>query len=199
MIDSLADVPRETIDRLHRYQQLLVEENKRQNLVSVATIPDLWNRHISDSAQLERLAPSVLSWADIGSGAGLPGIVIACLTDHPVTLVEPRRLRADFLATVVTDLGLSHVKILRAKAERATGSFDAITARAVAPLARLLTMCVHLSHRGTVWVLPKGKTAISELAEARLSWHCDAREVPSVTDPAATILVLTHVEAKRRP
>jgi 16S rRNA (guanine527-N7)-methyltransferase len=197
--DPLADVPRETIQRLDHFKELLVAENTRQNLVSTSTIEHLWQRHIIDSAQLVHLAKVDGAWADIGSGAGLPGIVIACLMDQPITLIEPRRLRAEFLHHVVAELSLSHVLIHCAKAERVEGTFDIIAARAVARLDRLLTIAAHLSHRGTHWVLPKGKSAKSELAEARLNWHCDAREVPSLTDPEATILILTNVEAKRRP
>jgi 16S rRNA (guanine527-N7)-methyltransferase len=200
MTDPLADVPRETIARLEHFQRLLAAENERQNLISRSPHGGVWERHILDSAQLAPLANrNGGSWADIGSGAGLPGVVVACLVQGPVTLVEPRRLRAEFLALVVAELGLSNVRIERVRAERVSGKFDTITARAVASLDRLLGMCAHLSHRGTHWVLPKGKSGKSELAEARRNWHCEATEVPSLTDPEATILVLTNVEAKRRP
>lgn len=199
MIDPLGDVSRETIERLKQFQQLLTAGNARQNLVGRSTIGSLWERHILDSAQLARLGGQDGAWADIGSGAGLPGIVVACLTDSPVTLVEPRRLRADFLAHAVAELGLTNVQIQCSKAERVTGTFDLITARAVASLDRLLAMTAHLSHPGTRWVLPKGKSAKSELAEARLNWQCEAREIASLTDPEATILILTNLEAKRRP
>lgn len=196
-MDLLADVSRETIAKLEHYQQLLIDENTRQNLVSAASLQTVWERHILDSAQLAGLGQDG-SWADIGSGAGLPGIVIACLLGGPMSLIEPRRLRADFLRHAVSELGLKNIGIHCAKVERVTGVYDVITARAVAPLGRLLAMAAHLSHRGTRWVLPKGKSAKSELAEARLSWHCEALEVPSLTDPDATILILTNVEAKRR-
>ena len=199
MIGPLDDVSRETIQRLEQFQQLLLAENARQNLVGRSTLDTTWHRHILDSAQLARLGTDHGAWADIGSGAGLPGIVIACLIDAPVTLIEPRRLRADFLIHVVAELRLANVGIRCAKAERVTGTFDVLTARAVASLDKLLNIAAHLSHRGTRWVLPKGKSAKSELAEARVNWHCEAREVPSVTDPEATILILTNVEAKRRP
>lgn len=199
MTDPLADVSRETIGRLEHFQRLLITENARQNLVSRSTVDTIWQRHILDSAQLARLGEGGGSWGDVGSGAGLPGIVIACLTEKPVTLIEPRRLRADFLTHVAKELGLSNIRVECAKAERVTAVFDVIVARAVASLDRLLGMAAPLSHRGTRWVLPKGKSAKSELAEARLNWHCEAREVPSLTDPEASILILTNLEAKRRP
>ena len=112
MIEQLAQVAqrpvsRETFEKLEAYISLLREESERQNLVSAATLDHIWDRHILDSAQLLRFEPgSGASWVDIGSGAGLPGIVIACLTDGPVTLVEPRRLRADFLHKVTESLQL---------------------------------------------------------------------------------------------
>lgn len=198
MTDPLADVPRETIEKLKEFRALLVTESERQNLVSAASLEKAWQRHIVDSAQLLCLAPPEAGWVDIGSGAGLPGIVLACLTDAPVRLIEPRRLRAEFLRRVVSELGLRNASVELDKAERVSGISDVITARAVAPLDRFLGMTAHLSHPATIWVLPKGRSAKSELAQARLNWHCVAREVPSLTDPEAIILVLTQVGAKRR-
>jgi 16S rRNA (guanine527-N7)-methyltransferase len=190
-------VSRETFGRLEAYSALLKAENARQNLVSASTIDQLWTRHILDSAQLMRFEREPgASWVDIGSGAGLPGIVIACLVKGPVTLVEPRRLRAEFLERAVEALGLN-VTVEPAKAESISGRFDVITGRAVAPLDRFLGISHHLSHDGTIWVLPKGRSAKSELAEARRNWQCEACEAKSITDPQATILVLSGVEGRR--
>src|SRR5262245_8863545 len=103
MIEKLAactgrNVPRETMERLEHYVRLLLDEHERQKRIARATVEEVWERHILDSAQLVRFAPRPdSSWLDIGSGAGLPGLVIAILTQGPVTLVEPRKLRADFL------------------------------------------------------------------------------------------------------
>ena len=191
-------VSRETFERLGSYAELLRQENQRQNLVSAATMDRLWDRHILDSAQLVRFEPhDGASWADIGSGAGLPGIVIACLVAGPVTLVEPRRLRADFLRTTAEALHLN-ITVEQAKAERITGKFDVITGRAVASLPNFLSMCDHLSTKKTVWVLPKGKGAQSELAEARRTWQGDFRVEPSATDADSKIIVGTEVRAKNR-
>ena len=85
---------------------MLIDENQRQNLVAKSTLDDLWRRHIDDAAQLVAYDVPSATWLDIGSGAGLPGIVIAILTGNPMTLVEPRRLRAEFLQRVVEELGL---------------------------------------------------------------------------------------------
>jgi 16S rRNA (guanine527-N7)-methyltransferase len=203
MIDALeraADrsVSRETFERLESYVARIKSANSGQNLISASTLGAIWDRHIIDSAQLVRFEPHAgASWLDIGSGAGLPGIVVAALVEGPVTLVEPRRLRAEFLEDAVTALGLAdRVTVECAKIEKVTGSFDVITARAVAPLDRLLRMALHLAHDGTIWALPKGKSAHSELAEAQRSWQCEVRSETSCTDPQARILVLSKVEAK---
>ncbi|HEX6660670.1 MAG TPA: 16S rRNA (guanine(527)-N(7))-methyltransferase RsmG, partial [Sphingomicrobium sp.] len=146
-------VSRETFEKLEAYVALVRNESARQNLVSVSTLERIWDRHILDSAQLARFEPrSGASWADIGSGAGLPGVVIACLVHGPVTLIEPRRLRAEFLHKVAESLGL-RVSVVCGKAQRAQGSHDVITARAVAPLVNLLRISQHLSTGKTVWAL----------------------------------------------
>ena len=202
MIERLEDaagrpVSRETFERIERYIELLRAENQRQNLVSAATLDDVWSRHILDSAQLVRFEPRAgASWIDIGSGAGLPGIVIACLVEGPVTMVEPRRLRADFLHRVSESLGL-RTAVLCTKAERVEGSYDVITARAVAQLTELLKISAHLSTRKTVWALPKGRSAEQELAEARDAWQGDFRVEPSVTDDEAFVVVGTQVRARK--
>ncbi len=188
------DVPRETFERLERFADLLLAENRVQNLISRSTETDLWTRHFADAAQLLGYAPGGASWIDIGSGAGLPGIVLAVLGDGSVTLVEPRRLRADFLQRVVTELALGNVTVLHSKAQGvAPGRYDIITARAVASVERLLSMTSHLSHRGTIWVLPKGRSVKSELDEARKSWQGNFRLEPSRTDPDARILIASGV------
>lgn len=203
MIEQLAgvlgrDVPRGTTDLLERYMALLRYETGKQNLISSSTLDSLWERHILDGAQLVKFAPAAdLSWVDIGSGAGLPGIVIAILVGGPVTLIEPRRLRAAFLTTTVAELGLdSRVTVAAKKVERVAGAFDVITARAVAELDKLLRISTHLSTRKSLWVLPKGRSAESELAAARRNWHCDAEIVLSRTDPDSRILLLRNVKAR---
>lgn len=203
MIDALQDaarrpVSRETLEQVRLYEALLQDEAQRQNLVSPKTLDTLWERHLLDSAQLVRFEVKPgSSWADLGSGAGLPGLVIALLVGGPVTLIEPRRLRADFLHRAVAELGLEgRVSVVAGKAESAVGTFDIITARAVAPATRLLEISTHLSTGNTQWVLPKGRSAQSELAEVERNWHCEARIVPSVTDPGSGILLVRKVTAK---
>ena len=195
-----ASVSRETCDRLEQYVALLLEENERQNLIGRSTVEDLWQRHIADSAQLVRFAPRPdSSWLDIGSGAGLPGMVIAILTQGPVTLVEPRKLRADFLQRTAAALGLGErITVHAAKAERIRGRFDVITARAVAPVETLLRISQHLSTDKTLWLFPKGKSAQTELDEARRAWQGAFRLEPSVTSGEAAIVVAAGVRRKGR-
>jgi 16S rRNA (guanine527-N7)-methyltransferase len=188
-------VSRETLDRLSAYADLLREENQRQNLVAGSTIEAMWERHIVDSAQLVRFGPVTGSWVDVGSGAGLPGIVIACLVEGPVTLVEPRKLRADFLARAVEALRVD-ATVVCARADKVHGRFDVITARAVASLGKFLEMSAHLSTRNTVWALPKGRNAQSELAEALRSWQGAFHVEQSVTDPGSYIVVATGVRTR---
>ena len=191
-------VSRETLSLLERYVDLLKAASGTQNLISASTLDGIWERHILDSAQLVRFEPRTgASWVDIGSGAGLPGIVIAALIAGPVTLVEPRRLRAEFLQLAVDSLDLAgRVTVRASKIERVAGPFDVIIARAGAPLDRLLGIAHHLARKGTIWALPKGRNAKSELAEAKRSWHYDIRNEPSCTDPHAQILLLSKVRAK---
>jgi 16S rRNA (guanine527-N7)-methyltransferase len=136
------------------------------------------------------------SWIDIGSGAGLPGIVVACLVEGPVTLVEPRRLRADFLHRVGESLRL-RVDVACAKVERVEGKFEVITARAVAPLSQLLRISQHLSTIKTVWALPKGKNALAELSAAQRTWQGEFRVERSVTDAGSYIVVGTGIRARK--
>ena len=203
MIDALEraagrPVSRETFERLCIYVQRLARESHRQNLVSISSLERVWPRHILDSAQLARFEPHPgASWVDIGSGAGLPGIVLACLVEGPVTLVEPRRLRAQFLQKVVDELALNAV-VSCAKANKVCGRFDVITARAVASFATLLQISHHLSTKNTVWACPRGRSGESELAEAQRAWQGAFHVKRSLSDPDSSILVATGVRAKAR-
>ena len=201
MIEELAaaarrDVPRETFEQLERFAALLQDENRRQNLIAPNSVGELWTRHILDGAQLLGLAGGEGHWLDIGSGPGLPGLVIAILGGRPMTLNEPRKLRADFLRRAVAELGLPHVEVAECKVERMRGEFDLITARAVAPLDRLFGMACHLAHSETKWVLPKGEKAQSELDEARRTWQGSFGLVPSRTNPASAIVVAERVQRR---
>ena len=193
------NVPRETMDCIDAFAALLREENNRQNLVSKASLDQLWLRHIADSAQLLRFASDpAASWVDLGTGAGFPGLIVAALHAGPVTLVEERRLRADFLrrAAETTRIG---VEVIEARAERLPPRpFGVISARAFAPLGRLLDFGTGFSTAKSVWLLPKGRNAESELAALDAKWQGDFRLEPSVTDPDAQIIVATGVHRQGR-
>lgn len=192
----MTDVSRETRAKLKAFTTLLLEENQRQNLIAASTEQDVWTRHIEDGLQLVGHAPDARSWVDIGSGPGLPGMVIAIATGVPATLVEPRPLRVAFLRRAAAELGLGNVEVVQGKAAAARGKYDAITARAVAKASDLIRMTIHLSHAGTRWVLPKGRTVKSELEALESTWQGSFRVEPSLTDPEAGILIAERVRPR---
>jgi 16S rRNA (guanine527-N7)-methyltransferase len=195
------DVPRETLERLDIFVAALRQENERQNLVSWASLDAVWSRHILDSAQLLRLAPpEARTWLDLGTGAGFPGLVIAAITPLRVALVEARKLRVDFLHRAAGQMGISErVEILCAKAEAISARpFDVISARAFAPLDRLLAIGSRFSTDKTLWILPKGRNAKTELEAAESSWQGDFRLEPSLTDADAQIVVASRVRPSRK-
>jgi len=187
-------VSRET--RVAAFVDLLRGEAAKQNLIAPSTLDHIWARHIVDSAQLLAHAPGDGVWLDIGSGAGLPGLVIALLRDAPVELVEPRKLRTDFLARAAAELGLDKITIHTAKIERTGGAAAVITARAVAQLADLFRIASHRSTSSTVWVLPKGRNVQSEVAEARRKWHGSFHVEPSITASDSLIVVAREVRPR---
>lgn len=180
-------VSRETAAKLALFKEMVIAENSHQNLVSAASLADFDRRHCDDGVQLADLGRPG-TWCDVGSGAGLPGIIIAIVTGARTSLIEPRHLRADFLRRAVEALGLN-AEVFEAKAERIEGKFDNITARAVAETGKLFAMTEHLAHRGTRWVLPKGRSAKKELEAAEQSWQGRFTLVPSRTSDEAMILV----------
>jgi 16S rRNA (guanine527-N7)-methyltransferase len=197
-LPTATDVPRETSLKLEKFAQLLLAENSRQNLISKSSEAELKTRHIEDSAQLLELAPTDARWLDIGTGPGLPGLVLAILGVRYITLLEPRRLRTDFLSRCVDELGLDNVEVITGKAGRLSGTYDVITARAVASVERLFAMATPLIAPTGRWVLPKGRSAAKELEEARRTWQGDFQLLPSATDPEARILVADRVRRKGR-
>ncbi len=190
----MSDVSRETSVRLEHFKALVIEENERQNLISPASISDFDSRHLEDAIQLVALGKPG-SWCDVGSGPGLPGIVIAIVTGEPMTLIEPRKRRADFLRRAVAELGIN-TRVCEIKAERVPAHFDNITARAVAELSKLLAITEHLAQRGTRWILPKGRSAQKELEAAQHSWQGVFTLVPSRTSDAAMIVVAEGVRRR---
>ncbi|WP_062783222.1 16S rRNA (guanine(527)-N(7))-methyltransferase RsmG [Novosphingobium capsulatum] len=182
-----------TMARLDRLVELLVAENERQNLIARGTIPMVWQRHIVDSAQLLTVPRETLpdgAWLDLGTGAGFPGLVIATLQpQRPVTLVDSRRLRTDWLARATAELGLSHVNVVLSRVEDLPDqTYAVLSARAFAPLDKLLTISSRFSTPETLWLLPKGAKAGQEVAILPETWRHVFHVEQSLTDPAAGVI-----------
>lgn len=195
-LEAQFDVPRETWERLERYVAILLSAMDEQNLIAESTRPHVWARHIVDSAQLMLHTGDAGEgeWLDLGSGAGLPGIVLACLSDRPLRMVESRRKRIDFLNEVIADLGLTHASVFGGRVEMVPATTSAIiSARAYAPLPKLLASALHLSDKNSVWVLPKGRNAQNELEATRPAWQGVFHVEPSVTDADSAIIVARSV------
>jgi 16S rRNA (guanine527-N7)-methyltransferase len=186
---------------LVRFQALLAEWNAVMNLVGPATIATYWNRHAWDSAQLLQLAPEAKTWADLGAGAGLPGVVLAILLkDTPgakVHLVESMAKRCKFLRVAVDALDLP-AEIHNARAEELDLKVDVVTARACAPMVRLLGYAQPYLKRGaTAWFL-KGQDVASELAEAATYWKFESTLRSSLSDPRGQIVQVKGLKSVRK-
>lgn len=201
---DLTPVSRETADRLDRLVAVLLEWQRHTNLVAASTLPQLWIRHIADSLQLIPLAPAARAWIDLGSGAGFPGLAIACALAQTsgvtVHLVESVGKKCTFLREAIRQIDLPAI-VHCARVEDLAPKFDAnievVTARALAPLGRLLDLAAPLLKTGAVGLFPKGQDVASELTEAAKYWSIEASIAPSVTSPASGIVVVRKLE--RRP
>ncbi len=176
---------------LQRYRERLEAGAAVMNLVGPATLPDFWRRHALDSAQLELMAPEARVWADLGSGAGLPGVVLAILLKGQagarVHLVDSLKKRTRFLQGVVQALELP-AEVHDARAESLAFRVDVVTARALAPLPRLLGWAEPWLRQGATGLFLKGESVEDELDEARQAWRFDADLLPSLSDPRGRIL-----------
>lgn len=180
-------------DRLKQLVNLLRDENERQNLVSAASLDQVWVRHVVDSAQLlSYVSRETGAWLDLGSGAGFPGLVVACLQpERDVILSEARPLRCDWLRGAARKLALMRVRVAEGPVEKQVlESAAVISARAFAPLPRLLTLSARFSTPDTLWLLPKGRSARQELSELR-GWQHTFHVEQSLTDGEAGIIVGT--------
>ena len=181
------------VARLNLLVSALVEENTRQNLVSRASLEQVWMRHIVDSAQLLHVSRETVPegpWLDLGSGAGFPGLVIAALEPaRPVTLVDSRRLRTEWLKRAATALGLANVEVILARVEDLPARrWQVISARAFAPLERMLDVAARFSTPETLWLLPKGAKAKHELEALAADWSHVFHVEQSLTDSPAGII-----------
>lgn len=208
---SAFGVSRETGDRLQGYVDLLLKWQQTINLVAPSTLSEVWHRHIADSAQLLPFAGSPQgTWVDLGSGAGFPGMVLAILraalgTGRQV-LVESDARKCAFLAEVVRKTGIPHglvVEILNERIENATtqakvGIADVVTARALAPLGRLLELAHPLFQPHTIGLFLKGRDFEREIAEATATWSFDLACTPSRTDAEGRVIRVRNLSRKAK-
>jgi 16S rRNA (guanine527-N7)-methyltransferase len=189
----------QVVTDLERYRALLADWNGRMNLVGASTLDAFWSRHAWDSAQLLRYAPDALTWADLGAGAGLPGVVLAILAkDRPgfhVHLVESMAKRCRFLSEAVTLLALP-ATVHNTRAEDLTLSVDVVTARACAPLPRLLGYAQPYFRKGATGLFLKGQDVASEIEEATRYWVFKADSLPSLSDPRGHVLRVRNLRAR---
>jgi 16S rRNA (guanine527-N7)-methyltransferase len=197
-------VSHETAEKLTCYEMLLNEWNEKFNLVAASTLPLMWSRHFLDSAQLMSYIPDrVVSVADMGAGAGFPGIVLAILAQGTKRLmrfheIESTGKKADFLQAVIDRLGLD-VVIVRDRVENLRHlKVDLVTARALKALPELLKLANHLIHKDSICVFPKGKALSEELTHAEKYWTFDKEIHPSRSDESGSVLVLSNLRYKSR-
>lgn len=180
------------MSRLERFIPMLAAENDQQNLVSRSSLDTVWTRHIADSLQLLDHVPreTVETWLDLGTGAGFPGLAIAMARpDITIMLVESRKRRVDWLERVVENFALKNCRIFGTRLESVeTREVGVITARAFAPLGKLLKLSARFSTRSTTWLLPKGRSGAIELAEQPAAIRAMFHVEQSATDPTAGIL-----------
>lgn len=188
------------MEDLERFRALLVDWNSRMNLVGPATLADFWSRHAWDSAQLLALAPEARTWADLGAGAGFPGVVLAALgkgrPGFEVHLVESLTKRCRFLEAVVTELDLP-ASVHNARAESLSLRCDVVTARAVAPLSRLFGYAAPYLRRGAQGLFLKGQDVAAELKEATRYWDFEAEIVASLSDSRGRIVRIGRFRGRK--
>jgi 16S rRNA (guanine527-N7)-methyltransferase len=176
---------------LDAYRLMLEDGNAVMNLVGPASLPDFWNRHALDSAQLLPLAPNARVWADLGAGAGLPGVILAILLKETpgakIWLIDSQMKRTKFLEKVVSALSLP-AEVVNARAETLDIKADVVTARACAPLEKLLDFARPYRARGADGLFLKGEKAEEEILEAKRRHRFEADVLPSQSDPRGRIL-----------
>ncbi len=196
---TVTGVSRETLSRLDQYVLLLEKWSRAINLVARTTLPVVWSRHVLDSAQLLRIAPiEAQRWADLGSGAGLPGLVVAAVAveQRPqlkMTLVESDERKCVFMAEAARVMGVDvDIRCERIEAH-SPDPFPIVSARALAPLPRLFTLLAPWLAQDGVALLLKGPEAARELTEASRHWHSACATIQSLTDPSGAILAVSEL------
>lgn len=187
----------DSLPRLDTFIALLVSENEKQNLIAPASVPSIWVRHILDSAQILDHAPTeILHWVDVGTGAGFPGMIVAALSHvGRISLVEPRRKRAEFLGYAADVLGIAdRVSVHQSRVETVNvPPASVISARAVASAAQLFASTSHVANTDTRYILPRGRSAYDEIASLPARWHGMFHVELSLTDPESGILIADKV------
>lgn len=193
------DVSRETIERLRMFTELLLKWNKRINLIARSTTADAWNRHIQDSAQIMQFVSSgVVQWVDVGSGGGLPGVVVATILAEMqpkarMTLIESDQRKSVFLRTAIRELDLN-ANVIAQRAEKTESvSADVFSARALMPLGGLIDLFLHHTEPDAQMLVLKGRTAQEEIDFAQKQWNFDVVAHQSITDNEAKILDIRNV------
>lgn len=185
---------------LDRFLEMLTGTNAVMNLVGPDTLPDFWSRHAWDSAQLLEMEPEAKTWADLGAGAGFPGLILAILLknnpDAHVWLIDSLGKRCRFLTSVVETLELP-ATVIHGRAEEQDVDVDVVTARALAPMERLLGYAQPYMERGAQAVFLKGERAEEELREARKSWQFAHELRPSQSDPRGRIVCIGSLRRVR--
>jgi 16S rRNA (guanine527-N7)-methyltransferase len=200
---KLTPVSDDALARLDKYAALLTEWQSRINLVAPSTVPQLWTRHIADSLQLLRHAPDARIWIDLGSGAGFPGIPIACaLAQTPgvqVHLVESNGKKAAFLREAVRITAAPaqvHAERIENYGESYAGKTDVVTARALAPLNSLLDQALPFMAEGAIGLFLKGQDIEAELTDSSKRWSVEATKASSVTDPEGCVLIVRSLNRR---
>ena len=207
VLGTLPGVSRETLDLLETYVQELRVWQNRINLIAPSTEREIWARHVLDSAQIYGIAPtSAEIWADLGAGAGFPGLVVACLLrsrgQGRIHLIESNGKKAAFLRHIVMLLELPailHADRIESTSSQLLDCCDVVTARALAPLDQLIAFANPLLKSHGVGLFPKGRDADTELTEAGRSWHFYSRKHPSLTASDANIVELWGISKRSQP
>lgn len=189
-----ADVSRETLET---YVSLLLKWNQKINLIGPSTESEIWERHINDSLQLVPLIPkTATSIVDIGSGAGLPGLVVASQVSTPITLIERDQRKCAFLAEAIRICGLNHVTLLNSDASNSQEKYAVIMSRALASIKKILVIADGMIMENSICLFPKGKTYANELIEAQRHWDFNYQLTPSLTQNEAVILTISNLKIK---
>lgn len=188
------DVSRETYDKLRAFEELVRKWTQRINLVSRADANAIWERHIVDSVQVFDLAPDSGDWLDIGSGGGFPGIIVAILSDgRDLTLMESDKRKCTFLRTAIRELDLTATVLTERIEEAPPQCADVLSARALTDLSGLLAFAERHLAPGGVALFPKGQRWQDEVAKAQEKWGFQYEAIPSITNPAASVLKIKEI------